>query len=421
MAPNTRQTHRENTPPKHKRRTEWNTPQKSHFFSKIQAYSSLRAAAKAEHIPFSTAQRWAKQRKDYGSPSLRRTRPLSNKLGRREKLSPEIYKKLVSPSRNPVRNQLYEAQIQYYNLDITKRTLQYGLKRHTRNGARYKMPYVNKKLSPKNLKSRVAYGKRHMHKKVRGFWEFVEFTDEFHVDPTELGREFTLREEGTRLNEANIQQRPKLKGIKFHVAGWITYHSRIKKLIFYNEALPKEQQPRRPPKPWRRPNWSDNRWQQALNKWEASLPPKEEVIPKGNSITQEYYCEHLLPHYINAINKARLQSSKHRGISLVEDGDPSHSMRKAGLAAKMRKEAWITNIEHPPNSPDLNPIEGIWLYIKGKLRKEVWSTMDELKALIQRLWDEMDQDQVRSRIREMPDRCRRLVESGGLPIKSELW
>ena len=153
MAPNTRQTHRENTPPKHKRRTEWNTPQKSHFFSKIQAYSSLRAAAKAEHIPFSTAQRWAKQRKDYGSPSLRRTCPLSNKLGRREKLSPEIYKKLVSPSRNPVRNQLYEAQIQYYNLDITKRMLQYGLKRHTRNGARYKMPYVNKKLSPENLKS----------------------------------------------------------------------------------------------------------------------------------------------------------------------------------------------------------------------------------------------------------------------------
>ena len=249
----------------------------------------------------------------------------------------------------------------------------------------------------------------------------MKFTDEFHVDPAELGREHILREEGTRLNEENIQQRPKLKGTKFHVAGWVTYYDRIKKLIFYNEALPKEQQPRRSPKPWRRPNWSDARWQQALDKWEASLPPKEEVIPKGNSMTQEYYCEHILPHYINAINEARLESSKHRGISLVEDGDPSHGMRKAGLAAKMRKEAWITNIEHPSNSPDLNPIEGIWLYIKGKLRKEVWNTMDELKALIQKLWDDMDQEEIRSRIREMPDRCRRLIESGGQPIKSELW
>ena len=105
----------------------------------------------------------------------------------------------------------------------------------------------------------------------------------------------------------------------------------------------------------------------------------------------------------------------------MEDGDLSHGMRKAGLAAKMRIEAWITNIEHPSNSPNLNPIEGIWLYIKGKLRNEVWNSMDELKALIQRLWDEMDQEEVRSRIREMPGRCRRLVESGGLPIKSELW
>ena len=283
------------------------------------------------------------------------------------------------------------------------------------------MPYVNKELSQENLESRIAYGRRHLHKKVGGFWEFVNFTDEFHVDPTELGREHTLREEGTRLNEENIQQRPKLEGTKFHVAGWITYHNRIKNLIFYNEALPKKQQPRRPPKPWRRPNWSNQRWQEALDKWEASLPPKEEVIPKGNSMTQEYYCEHILPYYIDVINQARLQNSKHRGYSLVEDGDPSYGMRKAGLAAKMRIEAWITNIEHPSNSPDLNPIEGIWLYIKGKLRNEVWNSMDELKALIQRLWDEMDQEEVRSRIREMPGRCRRLVESGGLPIKSELW
>ena len=45
--------------------------------------------------------------------------------------------------------------------------------------------------------------------------------------------------------------------------------------------------------------------------------------------------------------------------SLVKDRDSSHDMRKAGLAAKMRIEAWITNIEHPSNSPNLNPIEDI--------------------------------------------------------------
>ena len=47
--------------------------------------------------------------------------------------------------------------------------------------------------------------------------------------------------------------------------------------------------------------------------------------------------------------------------------------------------------------------------------------MDKLKALIQRLWDEMDQEEVRSHIREMPDQYRRLVELEELSIKSELW
>ena len=47
----------------------------------------------------------------------------------------------------------------------------------------------------------------------------MKFTNEFHVDLAELGREHILREEGTRLNEENIQQRPKLEGTKFHVAG----------------------------------------------------------------------------------------------------------------------------------------------------------------------------------------------------------
>ena len=32
----------------------------------------------------------------------------------------------------------------------------------------------------------------------------MNFTNKFHINPTELGREYTLREEGTRLNKENI-------------------------------------------------------------------------------------------------------------------------------------------------------------------------------------------------------------------------
>ena len=58
--------------------------------------------AKAEHIPWSTTKDWAKQRKEFGSPTLQRTRPLSKKLDRLKKLSSMIYKKLILPFRNPI-------------------------------------------------------------------------------------------------------------------------------------------------------------------------------------------------------------------------------------------------------------------------------------------------------------------------------
>jgi hypothetical protein len=151
MAPNTRSTKRENTPPKHKYNTEWSTPQKVHFYDALSEKSSLRASAAASHVPFSTAQRWVQERKDYGSPANRRTRRMSKKLGRREKISPDQARMLVSPSKNPLRKQLYEAQIQYHSLPITTRTLQRSLLKHTKKARRYRMPYIDKELKDYHL------------------------------------------------------------------------------------------------------------------------------------------------------------------------------------------------------------------------------------------------------------------------------
>jgi len=64
--------------------------------------------------------------------------------------------------------------------------------------------------------------------------------------------------------------------------------------------------------------------------WKASLPYAKEVKPKGNAMTQKYYCERLLPIYIKAVHEARLQYSEN--WLLQEDGDPSHGFRKEGLA-----------------------------------------------------------------------------------------
>ena len=93
---------------------------------------------------------------------------------------------LVSPRRNPVRDQLYEAQIDYHKLPVKRRQLVRKLKEHTNDGQRYKQAYIQKEILTKNRKLRTSYGEEHKDKTVHDFWQFVFFTDEAHVDPSSL-------------------------------------------------------------------------------------------------------------------------------------------------------------------------------------------------------------------------------------------
>ena len=104
---------------------------------------------------------------------------------------------LVSPSKNPVRDQLYEAQIEYHNLHVSTRTLQRRLKRCTKGGQRYKQAYIQKEISKNNEQLRVGYGLDHLDKTIDSFWQYIFFTDEAHVDPSSMRQGCILCKLGT--------------------------------------------------------------------------------------------------------------------------------------------------------------------------------------------------------------------------------
>ncbi|KAH8749406.1 hypothetical protein F5882DRAFT_82402 [Hyaloscypha sp. PMI_1271] len=104
MSPTTRSQRLETPPPQRSRGIQANTIKKGRFFNAWDTRDStdtLGAICKATDTTQITARRWLKQREQIGSPALRRTRKLSNRLGRKSKVSDETYKMLVSPSRNP--------------------------------------------------------------------------------------------------------------------------------------------------------------------------------------------------------------------------------------------------------------------------------------------------------------------------------
>ena len=125
MAPTKPSTKRPRTPDRTTERREHDTVKKSRFF---EAYNtqheekSLYTICKSQKVAYTTAQRWLHQRVILGDLAHRRTRPLSEKLGRPEIVSPETYKFLVSDE-NSVRNQLCDFQVEYHQLEVSIRTL----------------------------------------------------------------------------------------------------------------------------------------------------------------------------------------------------------------------------------------------------------------------------------------------------------
>ena len=107
-------------------------------------------------------------------------------------------------------------------------------------------------------------------------------------------------------------------------------------------------------------------------------------------MTQKYYAQCLLPVYITAINKACLEDPK--GWILQEDNDPSYSSkgrtnRKTkvnipSLCIVLKYANWVDTLNHPSNSPDLNPIEACWSILKQRVCKRTWDSLDQLKEIL---------------------------------------
>ena len=82
---------------------------------------------------------------------------------------------------------------------------------------------------------------------------------------------------------------------------------------------------------------------------------------------------------------------------------------------------WIEVLEHPAQSPDLNPIEAIWNLLNERVHQRKWKDQYELRTVVQEEWDRIKLSEIQARIAEMSWRCRMLREGNHIKlIKSKL-
>lgn len=169
--------------PSSHRGPEADTIRKCRFYHAIDVRGSkpIKEICIQENVPERTGRYWLHQRSVLGNAANRRTGKYRS--GRKQKVSDKHLDQLLDQD-NPVRDQHYECQIDHFNIPVHPRTLRRALISRP-NARRYKMAVV-KTISEKNKKLRLQYGNEHHKKSIDEFWAYIHWTDEAHVDPTEV-------------------------------------------------------------------------------------------------------------------------------------------------------------------------------------------------------------------------------------------
>lgn len=94
----------------------------------------------------------------------------------------------------------------------------------------------------------------------------------------------------------------------------------------------------------------------------------------------------------------------------MQENAPAH---KARSVMQVFEQECIQLLDWPGQNPDLNPIENLWRYIKARLSKTQSKNRQELFQKLQKIWDEILQQHIRTLIDSMPRRIAMCVRQHG--------
>lgn len=115
---------------------------------------------------------------------------------------------------------------------------------------------------------------------------------------------------------------------------------------------------------------------------------------------------HLIPFWMKMMETLGL-------AEVMEDGAAVH---RCAISKKYRQAHGLTSIPWPAQSPDLNPLENLWRILKHRISRRVEGrprSIDEMKALLQAEWEELDISTWKNMIESMPKRVQECIDAEG--------
>lgn len=147
-----------------------------------------------------------------------------------------------------------------------------------------------------------------------------------------------------------------------------------------------------------------------MDGWKGPLVVLDYPGGKGGGMNAKQYCEQVLEGCLLEFYKE--MRKKRQGVIFQQDNAPSHTAKTT--LTWLRNHA-IPVLFHPPNSPDLTPIEPVWQVLKHALRalQPPPSTLEGLKQVIRDAWEALSIDDIEKHTRTMDDRVHAIQLSKG--------
>ena len=133
----------------------------------------------------------------------------------------------------------------------------------------------------------------------------------------------------------------------------------------------------------------------------------------GMNMKLEQYCEQVLN---GVLKEFYVEMEKKCGqVYFQQDNASCHVSKRV---KKWFDDHNIPLLFHPPNSPNLSPVERVWHELKSIIRSFTPqpTTIDELKATVNTAWEQLDIDDVNKHVSSMPDRVATLLKARALGV-----
>ena len=139
------------------------------------------------------------------------------------------------------------------------------------------------------------------------------------------------------------------------------------------------------------------------------------IVDVGRNMDKYVYLSVLQDDLTRTISYyANLSGVDKSDFIFMQDNDPKH---KSNIVMEWLQNQDFSIIEWPAQSPDLNPIENMWVLPKIRLFKDYKSPPAGINDLWERTsqtWYSITVEDCRNCIKNMPKRCKQVLERNGL-------